>query len=228
VFVGHIGAGLVVKRFEPRLNLGTVLFAALFADLLLWVLVLLGVESVSAAEPTGSGRFFTFVFPYSHGLAASIVWSALAATAGWFLPAPRAPRRSKLAWALALAVFSHFTLDLIVHVPDLPMLGQESAKLGFGLWRDMPAALALELGFAAVALVVYLRRIRLSRAKAYLVAGMVGVAAALTAAGPYLPGDLPPPVTLAISSAATLIAVVLVGFVVEGRAGGMVDDQGAA
>lgn len=223
VFVGHIGAGLVVKRFEPRLHLGTLLFAALFADLLLWMLVILGVESVSVAEATGSGRFFTFVFPYSHGLVASIIWSALAATAGWFFLAHRAPRRSKLAWALALAVFSHFALDLIVHVPDLPILGQVSARLGFGLWRDMPVALALELRLAVVALVVYFHCIQLSRPKAFLVGGMVVGAAALTAAGPHIPGDPPPPVTLAISSLVTLIVVVLLGFVVEGRAGGMVD-----
>jgi hypothetical protein len=122
-----------------------------------------------------------------------------------------------------LAVFSHFALDLIVHVPDLPMLGQESAKLGFGLWRAMPVALGLELGFAAVALVAFFRCIQLSRPKALLVGGMVVVAAALTAAGPYIPGDPPPLVTLAISSFVTLIVVVLLGFVVEGRTGGMND-----
>jgi len=216
VFVGHIGAGLAVKRFEPRLNLGALLFAALFADLLLWVLVALGIESVGVPETTGAGRFFTFDFPVSHGLAASILWSALAAAAGWFLSAPAAPRRWKLASALALAVFSHFALDLVVHVPDLPVVGAASPKLGLGLWRHMAIALTLELLFAGGALLLYLRSARLSRPRSFLAAGTVAVAAALTATGPYLPGEPPPPGVLALSSLATLAVIVLLGFVIEG------------
>lgn len=217
MFVGHIGAGLFVKRFEPRLNLGALLFAALFADLLLWALVIFGIESLGAPETSGSARFFTFVFPYSHGFAASVIWSGLAAAAGWFFVAPRASRRSRLAWALALAVLSHFMLDLIVHVPDLPVINQGTPKLGLGLWRQMPIALAVEIALAAVALVLYLNAARLSRAKAHLVGGVVAVAALLTAVGPYIPGEPPPPVAVAVSSLLTLIVVVLLGFLAEGR-----------
>jgi hypothetical protein len=36
---------------------------------------------------------------------------------------------------IGLAVFSHFILDVIVHKRELPMLGQDSPKLGFGLWN---------------------------------------------------------------------------------------------
>lgn len=217
MFVGHIGAGLLVKRFEPRLNLGVLLFAALFADLLLWTLVILGAESPGAPESSGAARFFTFVFPYSHGLAASVLWSGLAAVAGWFLAPSGTSRRARLAGALALAVFSHFVLDLIVHVPDLPVLGPGSPMLGFGLWRQMPIALGIELSLAAVALVLYLKAARLSRARAILACAIVVVPAALTAAGPYLPGDPPPAAVLALSSLLTLIVVVLLGLVVEGR-----------
>lgn len=217
MFVGHIGAGLLVKRFEPRLNLGVILLAALFADLLLWVLVLTGAESVGEPVSAGAARFFTFEFPYSHGLVASAVWAALAAAIGWFLAGPAAARRVRLAWALALAVLSHFVLDLLVHVPDLPLLGGESAKIGLGLWRHMPAALALELLLAAAALAIYLRSVRPSRGKGWLVAGVVAVAATLTAVGPFLPGEPPPARMLAASSLATLIVVVVLGFVADGR-----------
>jgi len=217
MFVGHIGAGLLVKRLEPRLNLGVLLFAALFADLLLWTLVILGAESPGAPETSGAARFFTFVFPYSHGLVASILWSGIAAAAGWFLAPRGTSQRARLACALALAVFSHFVLDLVVHVPDLPVLGQGSPMLGFGLWRDMPIALGVELSFAAIALVLYLNATRLSRARAFLVCAIVVVTAALTAAGPYISGDPPPAVVLALSSLLTLIVVVLLGLVVEGR-----------
>lgn len=221
MFVGHIGAGLIAKRIEPRLNLGALLFAVLFADLLLWVLVICGVESVGTAEATGSGRFFTFEFPYSHGLLSTGLWSVLAAGAGWAFAGPEAPRRRRLAWAAGLAVFSHFALDFLVHVPDLPVLGSDSPRLGLGLWRHMPLALAVELLIAGAALVVYLRTARLSRARTLLACGMVAVAAALTAVGPYIPGEPPPAAALAMSSLATLMLFVLLGFAVEGRVGVM-------
>jgi hypothetical protein len=214
VFVGHIGAGLAVKRFEPRLNLGALLFAALFADALLWTLVLLGVESVGALVDTGRGRFFTFVFPYSHGLAASLAWSALAGLVGWFAQGGAAGR-ARLACALAAAVFSHFVLDVIDHVPDMPLLGEGSAKLGLGLWRDMPAAIAVELAIAAAGLALYLSGVRRSRGRTALVAGLTLAAALLTAAGPYAPGLPPPAAVLAATSLVTVFAVVLVGFVLE-------------
>ena len=226
MFVGHLGAGLLVKRIEPRLNLGTLFAGALFIDLLLWVLVALGIESVGAPETTGSARFLTFVFPYSHGLVASVLWTALAATIGWLAVGPAAPRRTRLAIALGVAVFSHFVLDLIVHVPDLPVLGQQSPKLGLSLWRDMPIALTIELALAAVALALYLHAAHLARGRALLVLGTVAVAALLTAMGPYMSGPVPPARTLALSSLATLVVIVVLGFVVEGRFGVLAARQG--
>ena len=218
MLVGHIGAGLLAKRIAPRLNLGVALFAALFADILLWALVLAGVESVGQPQVAGGARFFTFVFPYSHGLVASIAWTALAAVAGWFLVAPGAGRSARVAGALALAVLSHFVLDLLVHVPDLPLVGGDSARIGLGLWRLMPVALVLELLLAGVALAFYLRSVRPARAKGWIVAGVVAATAALTAAGPYLPGAPPPAAMLAAPSLATLVVVVALGFLAEGSA----------
>jgi hypothetical protein len=219
MFVGHLGAGLVVKRIEPRLNLGVLFFAALFADFLLWALVLAGIESVRAPVSAGAARFFTFDFPYSHGLVSNVIWAALAGAIGWFLAGPGAPYRARVAWALALAVGSHFVLDFIVHIPDLPVGGDASPKLGLGLWRHMPAALLCELALAAVALIVYLRSARLARSRWLLACGTVVVAAILTSLGPYLPGPPPEAPMLASSSLATLVVIVGLGFAVEGRIG---------
>lgn len=219
MFVGHIGAGLVAKRLEPRLDLGVILFAALFADLLLWALVISGVESVGVAVSSGSARFFTFTFPYSHGLAASIVWSGLAAVVGWLFMARGATGRSRLACILALTVFSHFLLDVLVHVPELPIVSESSLKLGLGLWQHMPSALSVELAIAAAGFVLYWRSTKISKPRMLLVGAVVAVAAVLTVAGPYIPGDPPAPVALALSSTCILVVVVLTGFVAESRVG---------
>ncbi len=219
MLVGHIGAALVAKRLEPRLDLGVLLLAALFADLLLWVLVIFGVESVGVAVASGSARFFTFNFPYSHGLAASIVWSGLAAVVGWSFMARGATRRTRLACVLSLTVLSHFVLDVLVHVPDLPIVGAGSLKLGLGLWHYMPSALGVELAIAAAGFVLYLRSTAISRPRTLLVGAVVAVTAVLTLAGPYLPGDPPAPVALALSSTCILVVVVLTGFVAESRVG---------
>ena len=217
MFVGHLGAGLAVKTAEPRLNLGALFAAALFADLLLWTLVLAGVESVGEPVRTGGARFFTFTFPYSHGALASAGWALAAGLLGWFAAGPDAPRRARLACALAIAVASHFLLDLIVHVPNLPVAGGDSTKIGLGLWRAMPVALAVELALAAAALAVCMHRLRPAGWRRALLVVVVLVAGILTTLGPYLPGEPPPASALAASSLATLAAIVVAGFVVEGR-----------
>lgn len=228
MLVGHVAAGLAVKAYEPRLNLGVLLIAALFPDLLLWALVLSGLESAAAPMTIAPPRFFVFFFPYSHGLLASGFWSLLAAALGWLLAPPCLAQRLKLALALALAVSSHFLLDLLVHVPDLPVIGPASPKLGLGLWRHMPVAVLLELLLAGIGLVIYLRAVPLSRPRRFSVAAIVVVTAVLTAAGPYLAGPPPGATTLALSSLATLLMVVLVGFCVEGRVGVAWREEGAA
>ena len=44
---------------------------------------------------------------------------------------------------VGLAVFSHWILDFIVHVPDLPVY-DNSAKVGLGLWNRPVMAYGLE------------------------------------------------------------------------------------
>ena len=49
-------------------------------------------------------------------------------------------------WALlvAVAVFSHWVLDFVVHRPDLPLY-DDAAKLGLGLWNYPVPAFLLEI-----------------------------------------------------------------------------------
>ena len=63
MFVGHLGAALALKRADRRINLGTLLFAAMLFDLLLWIFVMLGIESVVVPPGFSTRHYLTFVFP---------------------------------------------------------------------------------------------------------------------------------------------------------------------
>ena len=52
---------------------------------------------------------------------------------------------------------SHWLLDLIVHLPDLPLAGNDSPKLGLGLWRHVGASVGLELLILGLGLAFYAR-----------------------------------------------------------------------
>jgi hypothetical protein len=56
---------------------------------------------------------------------------------------------------VALAVFSHWILDLIVHAPDL--LIYDSCKVGFGLWNYFWPELVLEVVLLLGTLLWYVR-----------------------------------------------------------------------
>jgi hypothetical protein len=54
-------------------------------------------------------------------------------------------------------VFSHFLLDALVHVPELPLLGENSPKIGLALWNHLPLELTLETLMAIAGLAIYWR-----------------------------------------------------------------------
>jgi len=57
---------------------------------------------------------------------------------------------------VGLAVFSHWVLDLIVHVPDLALY-DDAFKMGFGLWNYPEVELPLEFFLLIGGLWLYLR-----------------------------------------------------------------------
>ncbi len=161
MFAGHLAAGLVLKKMERRLNLGWLFFAALFHDFLLGILVLSGLEQVHIPANFAQTHYLTFTFPYSHGLAASIVWSALGFGIAYAAPPHwTSKERAQAGMAVGLAVFSHFVLDWLVHIPEMPLLGNDSFKIGLGLWDNLPLAVALETALVATGFIFYLNVIK--------------------------------------------------------------------
>jgi len=148
--IGHVALALGASRAAPRLNVGWLVFAAVLADFLLGIFAAIGLEHASVPTDYAHKHYLLFSFPYSHGLLTLLLW----ATVFGFLVSRAFGLESRRVWLIAaLVVLSHFLLDGLVHIAGLPLAGENSPKLGLGLWRNMPLELGLEtlMTFAAVA-----------------------------------------------------------------------------
>lgn len=206
MFIGHFALGLAAKRATPRLSLAVLFAAAQLADILWPIFVAIGIEQVRIDRWNGTITPLDFLsYPYSHSLALLVVWGALFA---WVF-APSNDRRTFA--VLASLVVSHWVLDYVTHVPDMPLY-PGGAKVGLGLWRSLPATVAIEVPMYLAGLWVYLRVTRpRDRAGRY---GFSFLAAALLViyAG-NLTGPPPPTVTalwaVAIAGSVIFLAAAL-------------------
>lgn len=149
MLAGHMGAAVAARRFAARGNVGWLVLAALFADVVLWVLILLGVERVVIPVDPETRRYLTFVFPYSHSVVATCLYACVFAAMGVQWGGWR--------WAgwLGAVVASHFVLDALVHIPDLTLAGADTLRFGTSLQAQPVAALAVEAVLTVAGLVVY-------------------------------------------------------------------------
>lgn len=141
MFIGHFAVGLAAKRLAPQASLGPLLAAPLLADLLWPVFLSMGIEQVQINVP-GANPFFTLTFvsyPWSHSLLMDLVWATLLGGGYHLMTGYR-----RGAVVIGLAVVSHWVLDAVTHVPDLPLWPWASPLVGFGLWNSVPATAIVE------------------------------------------------------------------------------------
>lgn len=112
MFVGHYAVSLALKQVEKKASLGALFLAVQLVDILFFPFVLLGIERMNIVENFTPSTHFELVFmPYTHSFAASLMWAGVAYIACQLLP----PRIHSVAFVMALAVLSHWFLDLIIH-----------------------------------------------------------------------------------------------------------------
>jgi membrane-bound metal-dependent hydrolase YbcI (DUF457 family) len=139
MFVGHFAVGLASKRWAPRTSLGWLLLAPVLLDVLWPVFCLLGIERFRVTP--GGNPFLNLTFdwyPWSHSLLMAVVWGGV--LGGLWL---WRTGDGRVAAVLAIGVVSHWVLDWITHLPDMP-LWPGGPLLGLGLWRSVPATFAVE------------------------------------------------------------------------------------
>jgi hypothetical protein len=193
MFVGHAAVALAARGRTPSIPLGW-LFAATFGLDLLWpVFLLLGVERVTIAP--GATPFSPLVFdfyPWSHSLAMALVWGATT-----FALARELHRPAGEAAVLGGLVISHWVLDYVTHVPDLPLWPGRSPHVGLGLWQSVAGTLLIEGAMYLAGIYLYLRATRpRDRIGAVALGALLLLCAAMWAWGPIA---APPPSARALA-----------------------------
>jgi len=218
MFLGHFGAAFAFKRLEPKLSLGTLFFAVQLPDILWGAFLLRGWEEVRIDPGYTAVTPLQFIhYPISHSLLGMAGWSVAMAAVYYSWPTRDTSRHWQAAALVGLAVLSHFPLDLVVHVPDLPLWGDSPVRLGLGLWNHPVATLLVELASFAAGMAVYVA-LRSTRhpVRPGRLAGLVMLLAAIYLLNFFGP---PPPSVTAIAVAdivGLLLLVVLAAWVDRG------------
>ncbi|MDB4994823.1 MAG: rane protein [Myxococcaceae bacterium] len=153
MFIGHYGAALAAKRWAPRVSLGWFFLAVQLLDVLFAGFVFAGVEKIRIVPGfTAYNPYDLYSMPYTHGLVGALGWSVLAG-----IVVALVARDRRVGIVFGACVFSHWLLDLPVHTPDMPLLGDTSTKLGLGLWNHPWLAGLAELASLAIGAWLWLR-----------------------------------------------------------------------
>jgi LexA-binding, inner membrane-associated putative hydrolase len=155
MFIGHYGLALAAKRTAPRVSLGASIAAAQLVDLIWPVLLLAGLEQVRIVPNANPFLRLSFVsYPWTHSLLMGIVWAVIA---GYAYAALRGNRRGGV--IIGLLVVSHWVLDWLTHLPDLPLY-PGGPRVGLGLWRSFYGTMVVEAVIFVVGLAIYARATR--------------------------------------------------------------------
>jgi hypothetical protein len=212
MFIGHYGVSLAARPLGRGIPLWVWFVGVQWMDIVWSVLVFFRIEKLRIVPDfTQANAYDLYYMPYTHGLPGSIVLSVVfGAVVALFFPGHRA----KNMLLLAAASFSHWILDLIVHVPDLPLYAN-SDKVGFGLWRHVMLSFPLELIFLGLGAWLYARRTAFAGARGrYAFGGFVIFLAVIQAFANFGP---PPPSTdvMAATALASYIGLALLAAWVE-------------
>lgn len=198
MFLGHFGVAFAAKKATPKTSLGTLVFAAQFADLLWPLLLLSGAEKVRIVPGLLPASPFDFTsYPISHSLVAQLGWGALLSLIYYAIK-----HDGKGALIVGALVPTHWVLDFIAHRPDMPIY-PGGAKFGLGMWNSVPLTISVEYVLFAAGIALYLSATQTKDATGkwafWSLAGLLGVLYPASLFGP------PPPSVQALAISALAI-----------------------
>ena len=219
MFVGHYGVSFAARGTNVALPLWVWFVAVQWLDVGFMTFVLTGVEKVRITEGfTESNDLDLYYMPFTHGLVGALVMSVIfAAIVAIVFPAGRRPLGFGL---VALASFSHWLLDMVMHTPDMPLFDDDSTKVGLGLWDNVAVSFSLELIVLGLGVWVYTRFATFAdnRGK-LLVWGFAAVLAAFQVYGNFGPTPTSPEM-FAVSALSGYVLLAAMAAWVERRAVG--------
>jgi hypothetical protein len=205
VFIGHYAVALAAKRVAPRISLGTLFAAASLADLLWPAFVLAGWERVRITG--GPNPFLTLTFdsyPISHSLLTLLGWGALFA-----LLYRARTGYGRGAVIVAALVLSHWVLDFLTHVPDMPVY-PGGPRMGLGLWNSVAGTVVVEGVMFGAGVWIYLTATRARDAVGrYVLGALLGFVVVSYVASLFAP---PPPTTTALAIGGLVFGWLFVGW----------------
>jgi hypothetical protein len=140
MYLGHFAVGLAAKPVAPKISLGVLLVATQVIDILYAIFLLIGVGKLGGSV-------------WDHGLAMSLIWSAMALAICFFVY-----HDIKASILVGLLVLSHWIGDFIAYDHVLPLAFSDSPKVGLGLYSSTAIFLAGDFGLFGGALAFYLFR----------------------------------------------------------------------
>lgn len=153
MFIGHFAIAFVLILLFPQVPVWVPLVGVSFPDLVWGVLVLLRKEVIIDKDSPLQKAIVFKRFPYSHSL---VLTNMISSVAGGLLAFVLGDLTVLPVFALASA--SHWILDTVVHLPDLPVLGFDGdRKVGLGLWRWGRTAFFAEVALFALFAVLFVR-----------------------------------------------------------------------
>jgi len=202
MLAGHYAAAYALKAARPAVPLWVLFVAVQAVDVVFFVLAISGVEHLAVNSGEDGPLAMNLVhIPFTHSLALNLAYAAGLIAAGLLA------KRTVLGMVLAAALLSHWSLDLFVHLRDLPLTIAATTKVGMGLWRYPIPALMLEVGLVVIAYAMLRRGLSPGPARRWADLGAVLLVAIQLA---YVLGPAPTTVLQMALAAETIYVVMAV------------------
>ncbi len=154
---GHLAIGFTAKKYAPQIPLVIFLIAAYLIDLLYFIFLALGIDTLDFD-------------PWSHSLFMAIIWSISAGLITLLFS-----KKLRLGLVIGLVVLSHWILDIIVW-NNVPVFFDKTHRVGFGLYNKIGFSLtgmelnsgtiiatSIELTMLIIGIAIYILYLRKER-----------------------------------------------------------------
>lgn len=179
MFIGHYAPAFIAATHRKAPPLAVLMIGTQLIDFGFFSFALLGIEHFRLVPgATATNWLDLYDMPYTHSLLGSCVWAAGFAALVWLFT-----RRPAAAALAAMAVVSHWLVDLLVHRPDLTLAGAPPL-LGLGLWNMPLIEKPLELAMAFGGLAFYAANTRPKRLPLAVLALVLALCQAIDWFGP--------------------------------------------